>query len=192
MKRWTDGMLTRRQLLEAAALGLTGCLAAGCSRPGHGHALSGAAERATGLRVAAGTDTINATNAAAGATALATRLEPPAYHKPVVASFPQCWRPGDLILQGDRTGPRTVAITSDDGPWPHNTVAMMNHMRDAGLEANGGLVQFFMVGNNVVNFADVARQVVDRGYGIANHSLTTLLIATQIHYVAPRNLHDRK
>ena len=69
-------------------------------------------------------------------------------------------------------GPRIVAITCDDGPWPGNTTTVMNHMRNAGLEHDFGLVHFFMVGNYVAAFPDVAREVFERGYGIGNHSLT--------------------
>ena len=86
--------------------------------------------------------------------------------------WPRLWRPGDLIRAGDVNGPRIVTITCDDGPWPVNTRAMMNHMRNAGLEQHFGLIHFFMVANNALMFPDIAREVFERGYGIGNHSLT--------------------
>ncbi len=103
-------------------------------------------------------------------TQLASRLNPPA--PAPVTMWPRLWQPGDLIRAGNVNGPRIVTITCDDGPWPVNTRAMMNHMRDAGLEKNFGLIHFFMVANNAAAFPDIAREVFQRGYGIGNHSLT--------------------
>ncbi len=145
--------LSRRQILKIAAAGSLGVAA---SIDPFGTATSA-------------TDTPSLSQSATAAQQ-AERLQPPQSHAPVW--WPQLWRPGDLIRDGDPTGPKIVTITSDDGPWPRNTQTMMNHMRDAGLETDGGLIQFFMVANNLAAFPDVGREVLDRGYGIGNHSLT--------------------
>ena len=82
---------------------------------------------------------------------------------------PVLWRPGDIILAGDRNGPKIVTGTSDDGPTGQNGILLANHLRDAGLE---GLWTFFMVANNLAIWSNEGRQVYERGYTIGNHSKT--------------------
>lgn len=79
------------------------------------------------------------------------------------------WKPGDLIFAGDRNGPKIVSFTFDDGPWHTYTQGVMNHFKQKGLEGNA---TFFWVANNAKFYSAIAREVVNRGYGIANHSLT--------------------
>ncbi|MUH51687.1 MAG: polysaccharide deacetylase family protein [Actinobacteria bacterium] len=158
-------MLTRRQLLQLASAGLAGCVGAvalGRRTAAHDHSLhSLAAPSIAGL--------VDVSQGGVG-TRLASRLAPPA--PAPTTMWPRLWRPGDLIRSGDVNGPPIVSITCDDGPWPVNTQAMMNHMRNAGLEQHYGLIHFFMVANNALMFPDIAREVFERGYGIGNHSLT--------------------
>jgi hypothetical protein len=46
---------------------------------------------------------------------------------------------------------------------------MANDMKAVGKE---GLIDYMMVANNVLAFPEAAKQLYERGYGIANHSLT--------------------
>lgn len=64
-----------------------------------------------------------------------------------------------------RTRARAVAFTFDDGPWPEHTTAVMNHFRRHRAKAT-----FFMIGQNVERYPDIAREVVRRGHEVANHA----------------------
>ena len=65
------------------------------------------------------------------------------------------------------TGQKVVAFTFDDGPWPVNTAATMT-----AFERYGWRASFFMIGVNVRSYPDITRSVVERGHGIAAHSMT--------------------
>jgi peptidoglycan/xylan/chitin deacetylase (PgdA/CDA1 family) len=147
-------LLTRRQLLELGAAGLLGCC--GLSACGDRSAIATTETKYT---------QIDAINDGAHAQEPAVRLHPPT----TVQQTP-LWLPGDVILGGDRNGPKIVAITSDDGPTPPYTgIKMANDMKAVGKE---GLIDYMMVANNVLAFPEAAKQLYERGYGIANHSLT--------------------
>lgn len=78
------------------------------------------------------------------------------------------YTPGSLIRRVETDKPY-ISFTFDDGPWPVNTTAIMDHFADFGLE---GKATFFQVGNNVENHLAIAKEVRDRGYTIGNHSMT--------------------
>lgn len=75
--------------------------------------------------------------------------------------------PGELVTGVDVGTRKLVAFTFDDGPWPVNTKAVMDQFEARGLRAT-----FFMIGDNVRQFPDIARDVANRGHIIGNHSMT--------------------
>lgn len=158
-------LLTRKQLLTYAALGLLGCSCGASRRHAHGDGLGvahdgahGASPGSTGAPRTAGGFGLDRP-ATAGSPA--TRLEPP-------RTNPRPYSPGELIVSVHTDEP-IIAFTFDDGPWPRHTRAIMDIFDGRGL---AGLATFFWIGNNVLAFPDIAREVVDRGYPVANHSLT--------------------
>ena len=65
-------------------------------------------------------------------------------------------------VSGDR---KVIALTFDDGPWPEATNSILYILRQYNVRAT-----FFMIGRNVRNFPERARQVVEHGHAVANHS----------------------
>ncbi|NJK99166.1 MAG: polysaccharide deacetylase family protein [Spirulinaceae cyanobacterium SM2_1_0] len=65
-------------------------------------------------------------------------------------------------LAGDR---KVIALTFDDGPWPESTNAILYILRKHDVRAT-----FFLLGRNIRNFPERARQVAEHGHAIANHS----------------------
>ncbi len=61
----------------------------------------------------------------------------------------------------------TVALTFDDGPDPDVTPAVLDV-----LDELGGSGTFFMLGDNVKKYPQVARNVSERGHTIGNHSMS--------------------
>ncbi len=62
---------------------------------------------------------------------------------------------------------RCVALTFDDGPDPVYTPQVLNVLRDYGVRAT-----FFLVGQKVLLYPEIARQIADEGHVIGNHSYT--------------------
>jgi len=60
---------------------------------------------------------------------------------------------------------RGVAITIDDGPDPDVTPRVLSQLAEYGARAT-----FFCVGVRVERYAELAREIVDRGHDIENHS----------------------
>lgn len=60
---------------------------------------------------------------------------------------------------------KVIALTFDDGPWPKGTNDILYILKKYNVKAT-----FFMVGRNVQNFPDIAKQVVSQGHTVANHS----------------------
>lgn len=58
-----------------------------------------------------------------------------------------------------------VAITVDDGPDPEVTPQVLSQLAERGARAT-----FFCVGARVERYPDLAREIVDRGHDIENHS----------------------
>lgn len=64
-----------------------------------------------------------------------------------------------------KTDTMQIAITFDDGPHPHLTQRILDILDRYSVKAT-----FFMVGVNVVNYPDVAREVLARGHEVGNHT----------------------
>jgi peptidoglycan-N-acetylglucosamine deacetylase len=76
-------------------------------------------------------------------------------------------QPGSLVRSVDTAGVPLVTFTFDDGPSPANTRPIMDAFSARGLTAT-----FFVIGNNVREYPSIAREVADRGFLLANHTVT--------------------
>ena len=65
------------------------------------------------------------------------------------------------------TNKKQIAITFDDGPHPYQTKEILQILDRYGVKAT-----FFMVGVNVRNYPDVAKEVIKRGHEVGNHTFT--------------------
>jgi peptidoglycan/xylan/chitin deacetylase (PgdA/CDA1 family) len=64
-----------------------------------------------------------------------------------------------------RTGEKVVALTFDDGPSEARTPALLELLDQYNTEAT-----FFMLGQNMEKYPEIARAVFDHGHLIGNHS----------------------
>lgn len=60
---------------------------------------------------------------------------------------------------------KLVALTFDDGPSPEWTPRILDELRQAGVKAT-----FFMLGEHVEKYPEVARRVAQEGHEIGNHT----------------------
>src|SRR5689334_1915867 len=75
------------------------------------------------------------------------------------------YRPGHFYTQG-KTHEKVIALTFDDGPG-RITPALLDLLKAHGIRAT-----FFMEGTQVEEFPEIARQVVESGHEIGNHTYT--------------------
>ena len=68
------------------------------------------------------------------------------------------------IWKGNPSGNR-VYLTFDDGPVPGVTDYVLNELARRGQKAT-----FFMVGDNIRKHANLAKEVLEAGHGIGNHT----------------------
>ena len=61
--------------------------------------------------------------------------------------------------------PNTINLSFDDGPHPEWTPKVLDYLAREDLSAT-----FFVTGNNVRKYPDVARRIVEEGHEIANHT----------------------
>ena len=62
------------------------------------------------------------------------------------------------------TSRKSIALTFDDGPNPHNTPLLLELLAGKGIKAT-----FFVVGRRVRRFRDLLKQTADAGHEIGNH-----------------------
>lgn len=67
-----------------------------------------------------------------------------------------------------------VCLTFDDGPHPGGTPAVLDILDDFGVTAT-----FFLIAEQAERYPAVARQLVDRGHGVALHGYRHRLLLTQ-------------
>jgi peptidoglycan-N-acetylglucosamine deacetylase len=60
---------------------------------------------------------------------------------------------------------KVIALTFDDGPWPNSTAQVLDILKKNNIKST-----FFVVGQNVKNYPDLAKRVVTDGHVIANHT----------------------
>ena len=80
--------------------------------------------------------------------------------------FPDWLRPffGRMTWRKDADS-RTIYLTFDDGPVPEVTPQVLDLLDEFGWKAT-----FFCVGDNVMKYPELYRQVLDRGHRVGNHS----------------------
>ncbi|MEA5619058.1 polysaccharide deacetylase family protein [Cronbergia sp. UHCC 0137] len=60
---------------------------------------------------------------------------------------------------------KVIALTFDDGPWPQTTAQVLDILNKNKIKGT-----FFVVGQNVKLYPDLAKRVVTEGHTIANHT----------------------
>ncbi|WP_016950618.1 polysaccharide deacetylase family protein [Anabaena sp. PCC 7108] len=60
---------------------------------------------------------------------------------------------------------KVIALTFDDGPWPKSTIQVLDILKKNKIKGT-----FFVVGQNVKNYPELAKRVVSEGHTIANHT----------------------
>jgi peptidoglycan/xylan/chitin deacetylase (PgdA/CDA1 family) len=66
-----------------------------------------------------------------------------------------------------RTDDGSILITIDDGPDPHDTPKLLDLLHKHQVKA-----VFFMIGDKVAAYPELAREVLRRGHEIGNHTMT--------------------
>lgn len=80
-------------------------------------------------------------------------------------------------------GSKEVALTFDDGPWPKSTEAVLAQLAAAQAKAT-----FFMLGTQVKGRPELAREVLDAGMEIGDHSYSHKLLARAKHRTITREI----
>ena len=81
--------------------------------------------------------------------------------------FPRCriLGPNMTRLPAQKNGPRTVALTFDDGPHPELTPRVLDV-----LDEHGARASFFCVGQLVEKHQSLVREMAERGHRVENHT----------------------
>ncbi len=72
---------------------------------------------------------------------------------------------GAEVYRSAKTDSMQIAITFDDGPHPRLTPEILDILDRYGVKAT-----FFMVGVNVENYPETAKEVILRGHEVGNHT----------------------
>ena len=72
---------------------------------------------------------------------------------------------GETLIAGD--DPAEVALTYDDGPSPDHTPALLDLLARHNAHAT-----FFLMGEHVRRYPQLARRIADEGHSIGNHTMT--------------------
>jgi len=71
------------------------------------------------------------------------------------------------VYRSVETEKKQIALTFDDGPHPILTERILKILDQYGVTAT-----FFMVGENVINYPDTAKEVILAGHEVGNHTFT--------------------
>lgn len=71
------------------------------------------------------------------------------------------------VYRSVSTDKKQIALTFDDGPHPKLTPRILEILAQYGISAT-----FFMVGENVFNYPEAARAVIEAGHEVGNHTFT--------------------
>ena len=71
------------------------------------------------------------------------------------------------VYRSVTTEKKQIALTFDDGPHPTLTPRILEILAKYNVPAT-----FFMVGQNVLNYPNAARAVIDAGHEVGNHTFT--------------------
>lgn len=63
-------------------------------------------------------------------------------------------------------GDKVIALTFDDGPWPETTEKILATLKQENVKAT-----FFMIGQPLKSFPEIAKKVLADGHAIANHTM---------------------
>ncbi len=151
-----------RLLVGGAALLGGAAVLGGC---GHPHSI----EAGEAPAVEPGLVDVNINGAAEGPYQPALQLNPREPRMNPNQDIRELFMPGGLYRTFPVGGQKLVTITLDDGPWPTNTLAIANTLRDNDLE---GCATLFQVADNVRQFREIAQEAAARGYLIASHAKT--------------------
>ncbi len=69
------------------------------------------------------------------------------------------------VYHSNPNGSKRIALTFNNNPHPTQTKRILDILDTYGVKAT-----FFMIGVNVQNYPDVAREVLDRGHEVGNHT----------------------
>lgn len=76
------------------------------------------------------------------------------------------WAQGEIVHHvKTKPGDKVFALTFDDGPWPRETHRILKILRKYNAKAT-----FFMIGQEVMHYPEIARAIRDEGHAIGNHS----------------------
>jgi peptidoglycan/xylan/chitin deacetylase (PgdA/CDA1 family) len=81
---------------------------------------------------------------------------------PTVPAAPRKWTYNRCQVSGPY-----IALTFDDGPIPKTTPRLLDILKERGVKAT-----FYVLGQNVAQYPDIARRIVEEGHEIGNHSYT--------------------
>ncbi len=73
----------------------------------------------------------------------------------------------DGMYRSVKTDRKQIALTFDDGPHPHLTPQILRI-----LERYHAKATFFMIGKNVVNYPQAAKDVIQAGHEVGNHTFS--------------------
>ena len=71
------------------------------------------------------------------------------------------------VYRSVATSKKQIALTFDDGPHPTLTPRILEILAQYDIPAT-----FFMVGQNVLNYPEAARAVIEAGHEVGNHTFT--------------------
>jgi peptidoglycan-N-acetylglucosamine deacetylase len=63
-------------------------------------------------------------------------------------------------------GQKPIALTFDDGPWPQTTEEVLNALKKEKVRAT-----FFLIGQPLISYPEIAKKIVADGHEIANHTV---------------------
>ena len=76
------------------------------------------------------------------------------------------------VYRSVETEKKQIALTFDDGPHPRLTPKILEILARYNVPAT-----FFMVGQNILNYPEAARAVINAGHEVGNHTFTHPLVA---------------
>ena len=82
-------------------------------------------------------------------------------------SFSLCVFSQTMVYHSVPTETKRIALTFDDGPHPSQTHRILEVLDQYQVKAT-----FFMIGVNVQNYPDAAKEVVSRGHEVGNHTFS--------------------
>ncbi|WP_148292123.1 polysaccharide deacetylase family protein [Planktothrix agardhii] len=86
--------------------------------------------------------------------------------KPYYSLIPERYKGKTVHNVSPRNQEKVIALTFDDGPWPE-TPKVLTILRQFNVKAT-----FFILGQNLLLYPDIIKQVVQEGHGVGNHTWT--------------------